>query len=109
MHEHSWRKIIKSATDGNIKHLCEAGTHICVLIMPEYRLDYIASDPLFRSVFQSVLFFFFFNRGRKFVTTCRKLGLPEDLTVGALIGTLALAYCTAMVVMYVLFSLQKVS
>ena len=27
---------IKSATDRNIKHLCEAGTHICVLIMPEY-------------------------------------------------------------------------
>ena len=53
--------------------------------------------------------FFFFNRGREFVTTCRKLGLPEDLTVGALIGTLALAYCAAMVVMYVLFSLQKVS
>ena len=52
---------------------------------------------------------FFFNRGREFVTTCRKLGLSDDVTVGALIGTLALAYCAAMVVMYILFSLQKVS
>ena len=66
---------------------------------------------LYSEVFFKVYYcyFFFFNRGRKLVITCRKLHLPDDMTVGALIGTLALAYCTAVVVMYVLFSLQKVS
>ena len=51
----------------------------------------------------------FFNRGRKFVTTCRTLRLAEDLTVGALIGMLAQEYCVAVVVMCALFTLQKVS
>ena len=106
MHEHSWRKI-KSAMDGNIKHLCES--HFCVLIMPGYKARLYSKWFSIHKCFSKCIILFFFNRGRKLVATCRKLYLPDDMTVGALIGTLALAYCAAMVVMYVLFSLQKVS
>lgn len=55
------------------------------------------------------MYYCFFNRGRKFVTTCRTLHLAEDVTVGALIGMLAQEYCVAVIVMFALFTLQKVS
>ena len=93
--------------DGTIKHLCEAGTRFCVLIMPGYKARLCSKWFSIQKCFSKCIIFF--NRGRKLVATCRKLYLPDDMTVGALIGTLALAYCAAMVVMYVLFLLQKES
>ena len=55
------------------------------------------------------MYYCFFNRGRKFVTTCRTLRLAEDVTIGALIGMLVQEYSVTVVVMFALFTLQKVS